>query len=250
MLKVFCPNSCSGWTWTGWRGSLLLEQKLTSALHLQCHGTTDTEGSFVDQSVHVCQMLCAGLACWIKWQLNLLFLILRRGKHTSRLHFAKQLEKGLFFCNCNSHSSRWCSCCGCHKIPSFLLPRVLCHVGFGQWGTWPVVLFMPLYRSKRHRIWVQSFVCCFPLHQVSGLSAWGASQLPEYFTYSSRGRELSSVSLTVFMLWVYIYINNASGFVSEHRFETCLKTYQNIPKPIHSFAGVVFTISSRHIEDF
>lgn len=99
MFKVFCPTSnCSGWTWTIWQGSLLPEQKLPSVLYLHCCGTSGTEGSSAEQSVHICRMLCAGLACWIKYQLNLPhFLILWRGRHVSTLHFDRQSQKGLLF---------------------------------------------------------------------------------------------------------------------------------------------------------
>lgn len=53
-----------------------------------------TEGSSAERLVHVRQTLC----CWIKCQLNRLnSLILRRERRVSRLYFAKQLEKGLYF---------------------------------------------------------------------------------------------------------------------------------------------------------
>lgn len=99
MLKVFCPTSnCSGWTWTICQGSFSPEPKLLSVLYLHCCGTSGVEGSCAEQSVHICQMLCAGLACWIKYQLNLsYFLILWRGRHVRTLHFDRQLEKGLLF---------------------------------------------------------------------------------------------------------------------------------------------------------
>lgn len=98
-----------------------------------------------------------------------------------------------------------------HKIPYFLLPscsQSLLSCRFMGNGVLDQFCSLCPCTGAKGTGAQYHLVCHFPLHQVSGLSARGVSQLPGCFSGSSRVRQLSS-SPTVFKLWVFNYINDA-----------------------------------------
>lgn len=85
-ISILSPTSSfSGWTWSSWQGC-----RSEAALRAL---SREYSRQLLEQSVHVCHTLCAGLTGWIKCQLHLLhLLILGRRRHVGRLYFAAQLE--------------------------------------------------------------------------------------------------------------------------------------------------------------
>lgn len=85
--------------------------------------------------------------------------------------FCQTVGERTFIFNCNSISSRWCSCCGSHKVSSFLLSESSAKEVLGNGGLDQLCSLCPCTGAKGRGSEYGLFVCCFPLPQVPGLLA-------------------------------------------------------------------------------